>query len=302
MKLFKGKRMKFFIIVSLIFQLSTTLWAEKNYKEYMKTKEIVYELYENGDKRDAISHIRSFIATHPKSLRAQNLLAVLYYWNGELDKSKNILKSILKKEKFPLSVTLLQSIAQREGTTVQQLLGSKHTSTTKLLTDDVKAMIASVKKNPQDFVSMKILAKYYRSIGDIDEANYYADKVLQINPDDSHMIAILRDDDTSLKNSKQIVAKALEKLEFYNLNGKHDRFMNLYSSLEHNNIMMPTKIHVDALYSSIALGDYKKAKSILHIYRMPQNKYLAQVETLLDGRLLSSRFAKCTGATCSSGR
>jgi tetratricopeptide (TPR) repeat protein len=301
MKLFKGKRMKFFIIVSLIFQLSTTLWAEKNYKEYMKVKDIVYELYENGDKKDAISYITSFISKHPESLRAKNLLAVLHYWNGDLDKSKTILRGILKKEKFSLSVTLLQSIAQREGTTVQQILGSKR-ETTKSLTDDVKALIASVKKNPKDFVSMKILAKYYRSIGDIDEANYYADKVLEIDPDDSSMIAILRDDDTSLKNSKHMVEKAMDKLEFYHLNGQYDRFMNLYSSLEHNNIMMPTKIHVDALYSSIALGDYKKAKSILHIYRMPQSKYLTQVETLLDDKLLSSRFAKCIGSTCPSGR
>ena len=113
MKLFKGKRMKILIIVSLILQLTTTLWADMEYNQYIDMKKEAYSLYENGDKNAAISSVNQFIKVHPKNIRAQNLLAVLHYWSGNLSQSKVILQNILKHEKFPQAVALLKIIAKK---------------------------------------------------------------------------------------------------------------------------------------------------------------------------------------------
>ena len=83
----------------------------------------------------------------------------------------------------------------------------------------------------------------------------------------------------------------------------YNRFMNLYISLENNNVVMPTPIHVSALYCAIELGKYKKAKSILHIYRMPRNEHITQIEKLIDEKLLLNRFAKdCSNGLCATVR
>jgi hypothetical protein len=94
----------------------------------------------------------------------------------------------------------------------------------------------------------------------------------------------------SVSEALDIRKSAFEKLNDFYADKKYNEFLNLYISLENSNILMPTYTNVNALYCAIKLGEYKKAKTILHIYRMPDNKYLVELERLVDKKLLESRF------------
>ena len=307
MKLFKGKRMKILIIVSLILQLTTTLWADMSYTQYISMKDRAYTLYENGDKRAAFSSVKEFLKSHPQNIRAHNLLAVLYYWSGDLAQSKVILQNILKYEKFPQAVALLKKIEKKEGKSLK--VASAKVPLKKLSknpvadSDNLLALVSNIKKDPNDALSRKILALHYEKIGNSKQSTYFANSVLNIDPDDMEMLALLKSKNITPDHSKERSVKAFRKLEdFYN-GREYDRFMNLYSSLENSNVLMPTHMHVNALYCAIELGKYKKAKSILHIYRMPKNKNIAQIEELIDEKLLLNRFAKdCSTGLCKPTR
>ncbi len=289
--------MKILVALAFIFGLVTLSWSDnKSYNQYMNMKKGAYSLYEEGNKQDAILFVNNFIKNNPNDLRAQNLLAVLYYWSGDLKKSKSILLKILEKEQFPQSVTLLKRIEKKEG----KLLNSpkkeqkqiEENSTQTKPTTDILYLEQKIQKDPNDLLSRKILAKHYAKIGDKKKADYFANAVLKIDPDDSQMLNYIKEQKQDRVVSKETVESALQKLREFYANREYDRFMNLYNSLEHNNVVIPTMVHVDALYSAIELKQYKKAKSILHIYRMPQNKYITKIEKLVDEKLLLSRFAK----------
>ena len=300
--------MKILIIVSLMIQLTTVLWADKSYPQYLNMKKEAYSLYENDKTKAAFTMVEDFISTYPQSLRAQNLLAVLYFWNGDLSRSKNILQSILSKESFPQALSLLKRIEKSESTRLKSPLKVSAKSVVKKSKQKVSSsnlihLINKIKNNPNDVYSRKILALHYDKIGNSKQATYFARAVLKIEPDDNDMVSLLQSENVSPYTSKRTVQRALSKLDELYAVKSYNRFMNLYSSLENNNVVMPTSMHVNALDCAIELKQYEKAKSILHIYRMPKNKYIAQIEELLDEKLMLSRFAQdCTTGTCGSGR
>ncbi len=291
--------MKILVTLAFIFGLTTSLWCDdKSYNQYMNMKKGAYSLYEEGNKEDAILFVDNFIENNPKDLRAQNLLAVLYYWSSDLKKSKSILLKILEKEQFPQSATLLKRIEKKEEKLLnrskkEQKQIEKNSTQTKPTTD-ILYLEQKIQKDPNDLLSRKILAKHYEKKGDKTKAHYFANAVLKIDPDDSQMLNYIKTKGQKKDKivSKQTVESALQKLSEFYADKEYGKFMNLYNSLEHNNVVIPTMVHVDALYSAIELKQYKKAKSILHIYRMPQNKYITKIEKLVDEKLLLSRFAK----------
>jgi len=300
--------MKFFIIVSFLLQLTTSLWANERFDQYVSMKKEAYALYENDKIEDALTVVKDFISDHPKSIRAQNVLAVLYYWSGDFSKSKEVLHKILNKEKFQQAVALLQNIEKKEAKfpkkvqkTAKKKVVKKSAQTPS--SSNLVYLANKVKKDPNDVLSRKILALHYEKIGNIKQASYFANAVLKIDPDDNDMVALLKSENVSPYTSKKTAERALKKLEELYAGKSYNRFMNLYSSLENNNVVMPTQLHVNALGCAIELEQYKKAKSILHIYRMPKNSYIAEIEELLDEKLMLSRFAKdCSGGSCSISR
>jgi len=308
MKLFKGKSMKILIIVALMFQLMTTLWADQSYTEYVKMKKEAYALYDNDKTEDAFIVVKEFLRKHPQSTRAQNLLAVLYFWNGDITQSKKLLQTILVKENFPQALALLKRIEKKEGRALNRPSKAATKSVVKkserkISTSNLTYLINKIKKDPNDALSRKILALHYEKIGNTKQANYFARSVLRIDPDDNEMASLLKSENVSPYTSKSTVKRALRKLDELYAAKSYNRFMNLYSALENNNVVMPTSTHVNALYSAISLQQYEKAKSILHIYRMPKSKYLAEIEVLIDEKLMMSRFAQsCTAEVCGTSR
>lgn len=302
MKLFKGKSMKILIIVSFIMQF-TLLSADINYVQYTHMKEEAYSLYENYKTEESLTVVKDFISRHPKSIRAENLLAVLYYWNGNLSKSKEVLYSILSKKEFPQAAALLKKIERKDGkrSNSSQKVSKKIIQKTSI--SNLMHLVNKIKKDPHDALSRKILALHYEKIGNTKQSNYFANAVLKINPDDEEMLSLLKSKNLSVYTTKDTANKALKKLEYFNDRKEYNRFMNLYISLENNNIVIPTQIHVNALYCAIELEQYEKAKSILHIYRMPKNRYISQIEKLLDEKLLLRRFVKdCSSGFCDTSR
>ena len=309
--------MKKIIVLVFVLHFTTLLFAGDSFDQYISMKKEANKLYENGMTDDAISLVKDFIKQHPKSTRSQNLLAVYYYWNGDFVKSQALLKSILKKEDFPQAASLLKKVEQKIGKTdfsqtkkrvktkvaTKSVIKNKTAKTPKKMTIDLISLVDKIKNDPYDINSRKILSHHYDKIGNSQKAIYFANEVLKINPDDKEMLSFLKRNDIKKSStaSSEVLTKAVKKLEILFKNGSYNRFMNLYNSLEHNNVVMPTQIHVDALYSAISLKQYKKAKSILHIYRMPKNKHITEIQKLIEEKLLLSRFASlesCEGGSC----
>ena len=276
--------MKILIIVSIIFQLSTALLADNSFNQYLKMKKETYSLYEDGDQKGAITHVKHFIEKYPKNVNAQNLLAVLYYWSGDLSKSKELLYAVLEQEQFPQAKELLQRVLKAQKTT--EKVQKKNSSTF-----DLDFLLQKIKNDSFDIISRKILAKHFDNIGDKKQSQYFANEVLKIDPDDKEMLSFLKIKDSKSSNSKEIIKKSFKKLDDFYAHKQYNQFINLYNSLENNNIVMSTKIHIDALYCAIELKQYKKAKLILNIYKMPRNKYIQEIENLVDEKLLNQRFA-----------
>ena len=296
--------MKLIVLVLLMLQLSTTLLASGTFEKYLSMKKEAYSSYESGNSKNAYELVNKFIKKYPKDVRAKNLLAVLYYWNGDLSKSKSILLSILERENFTQAATLLKRIEKKEGkravrvTTNSKKIKNKKSSKKSSTTADVTFLLDSIKRNPNDIISRKILAKYYKKIGKNSEVQRLASEVLRLDPDDADMLVLLDDQKIqSPKIAKQVVEKsdkrthkAIAKLNYFYKYEKYNRFINLYNSLENNSVIMPTSIHVKALYCALNLGDYKKAKTILYIYRMPKNENIKKVEELIERKLAQGSY------------
>jgi len=281
--------MRIVIIAFIVLQLSTLLWADKNFNQYLKVKNIAYELYESGNTNEAILYVNEFINKSPRNIRAQNLLAVLHFWKGNYKKSEYILKNILKKEQFPQSVLLLKKIEKKtkKPSTIKKVVVKK--SSQIALTKDLQFVMQNIKNNSLDTKNRKILVYHYDSIGEKKQALRLANEVLKINPDDAQMLRFINRKNTSFATDNTI-KKAYKKLDEFYSKQEYSRFLNLYNSLERNSIDIPTQIHINALYSAIELKLYKKARSILYLYRFPQNKYISEIEDLVDEKLLLQRF------------
>jgi tetratricopeptide (TPR) repeat protein len=321
--------MKIFVVISILFQLTTSLFADKDYYQYVAMKKDAYALYEDGKTEKALKYVKGFIDKHPKSIRAQNLLAVLYYWSGDFVQSRSILKNILKKEKFPQALSLLKRVEKKIGKIkyVEKKVTKKELTKEKIVTKvakekrvvtkvtkkpsptvDYLSILEKIKRDPMDSESRKILALHYEKIGNSKKAIYFANEVLKIDPDDKEMLSYLKSKDMKISSysSQDLTNKAIKKLDKLFKEKNYDSFMNLYNSLEHNNVLMPTQTHVNALYCAISLKQFQKAKSILHIYRMPKNKHIAEIQELVDEKLMLSRFAStdsgCNANSCPTSR
>jgi tetratricopeptide (TPR) repeat protein len=203
-------------------------------------KDIAYEFYNYGDDKEAIKAVNKFIDRYPKSKYGRNLLATLYYWQGDLSKSKALLHAVLKDGEFSQSLALLKKIELKNPQLKNRQIEPK------------KSVVVSDGE-------VRELFKYVKAENSVSEA-------------------------------LDIRKSAFEKLNNFYADKKYNEFLNLYTSLENSNILMPTYLNVNALYCAIKLQEYKKAKRILHIYKMPENEHLEELEKLVDKKLLKNRF------------
>jgi len=290
--------MKILIILSMMFHLSLSLSANGGYKSYMDMKQKAYKFYDKKEEAKAFWVVNDYIKKHKKSLRAKNLLAVLYFWSGDIERSKNQLNKILRKSRFPQSVALLRKINESSS---QRTTSNKRVKG--ISKSELRYLSNRVKKRPNDALSRKILALHYKRVGDTKKSKYFAMESLKINPDDREMLSMISGERNKKTYANSTVSNALKKLDYFYNKKDYDRFINLYSSMENNSIMIPTSTHVKALECAIAIQDYEKAKSIMLFYRMPNSKYISEIEKLIDEKILLSRFAQsCTSGYCTVSR
>lgn len=294
--------MQFLIIVLILFHTSTTLFAKESFERYMSMKKEAYALYEKNQKDAAYKSVHAYLKEEPKSQRAKNLLAVLHYWDGDFEISKRLLQEVLAQGAYPQAKALLTRVNEKlvNVQPLQQRVVSNNAKSTRpakqsasnIPTDDLMLLVKKIRENPNDALSRKILSQHYAKIGNTKQALFYANQVLEINPDDVEMIAYLRSDDEIPPNltAKKNVSKALDKLDLFYKNRAFARYINLYNALEHNGAEMDTEYHVNALQSAIELEQYERAKSIIQLYKMPKSKYLSEIEKMVDEKLLLQRF------------
>ncbi len=103
--------MKKLVIVFLWMQIiSLGLYAQS----YMDMKKVAYRYHERGQTNKALSVVKNFIKKNPKDYRGKNLLAVLYYWNGDKSSAKELLEDIVSKTDFPDASKLLIKILYQQ--------------------------------------------------------------------------------------------------------------------------------------------------------------------------------------------
>ncbi|MCH9813664.1 MAG: hypothetical protein K0U47_06935 [Epsilonproteobacteria bacterium] len=285
--------MKLKIFMALLLYVSTFSYAQNSLKSYESIKKEAYTLYDLGHKKQAIEHVMQFVQQNPKSMKGQNLLAVLYYWSGNYKRAKIVLKSILQQGEFPQVRVMLEKIEQKEGVSLPiKSNNNQSVSKFKDTQEHLISLVKKVKSDPLDIKSRKLLALYYEKSGNNTQALYFAQEALKIDPDDSQMLTYLKSKDqkVNIYASKDRKAKALEKLETFYTQKQYAKFMNLYSALEHNNVRLPTEMHVNALQITIDLKKFQKAKTILHTHKMPNSRYMPEIEKLLDEKILLQRF------------
>ena len=99
-------RFKLMMILAIF---SSTLHAQS----YMSFKKEAIKLFKEKKIATSYKKTKDFIKSHPKDVRGKNLLATLYYWNGEYKKSKKILVDILKSSNYDESKKLYSYVQKK---------------------------------------------------------------------------------------------------------------------------------------------------------------------------------------------
>lgn len=268
---------------------------------YMTMKKEAYRVYESGHPADAIRKVRAFLKRHPDSVHAKNLLAVLYYWQGEKREARAILEKIVAAYDFPQAKRLLSRLggraagAKRHARQVQAPKHEAHASTKKgsgQHAEDLAYLLGYARKHPEDMESRKFLLQYYLSISDRAHAAQMAKEILSIDPDEQETLKVVAQEDLVLPKS---VAKAVQPsdardrmaalLERYKTEKAYHRYINLYRALLDRGEYLPRYVHLEALEIAIEEREYTLAKRILMQNRFQPTPHLRRLRALLDQKL-----------------
>ncbi len=275
--------MKFLILLMIIVGVS---FASSGDKYYFNMKKHAFEYYDHSQEKKAIAYVKSFLKAYPQNIRAKNLLAVFYYWQGQKNEAKKLLKDILKVQDFKPARKLLAKIDQ-----------SYHPKrVSKISHDNVKQdldyMLKYVRQNPQNTTDRKFLVNYFISVNDTENAIKMAKEVLSINPDDIEMLAFVKKMGESLPlktttdtTSTQTKDKAISILNDYYQSKSYDRFINLYKALNDKREYIPSYIHLQALNAAVSLHKYPLAKQILLENNFEPSVHLQEFKELIDQKL-----------------
>ncbi len=278
-------------IILLFLLAGVQLFAQS----YYEMKKEAYALYHDGDKKHAFSKVNQFIQEHPQSLQAQNLLAVLYYWSGDLQKSRHLLEGILAHQSFPQAKKLLARIESKQGKT--KSYQSIKRANQQAVSNDLTYLLSKIQDNPNDTQNRALLAKYYFKIGAYQKAFDMAHEVLVIDPNDKKMQTITQHLSQKYKLSysaalenESVVDKnqAKKMLQKLHQEKKYAAFYNLYEALKNSHVVFSQNEYVNILHTAIMLGKYKEAEMLFAKGVLPVNKYTLQVQLLLSKKLHQS--------------
>ncbi len=292
--------MKILVVLLVSWHL---LYGASSDEVYFQMKKEAYYLYEHSQEEKALDSVKAFLKEHPQNVRAQNLLAVFYYWMGEKLKAKEILEKIVAKQKFAPSVELLAKInyslapkSTEKKSDKQEKLSAKK-SIQNALSEDLAFLLDYVKKNPSNIVDRKFLVNYFLSANDQENALKMAREVLSIDPNDIEMLMLLKKAGVkSVTKEKlhdapsQIRDKAISVLNRYTRNKEFRRFINLYMVLVDKREYLPRYIHLDALNAAVELKEYRLAKKIMLENDFPNTRHLREFRALLDEKLGTGFF------------
>ena len=268
---------------------------------YMTMKKEAYRVYESGHPSNAIRNVRAFLKRHPDSVHAKNLLAVLYYWQGEKRVARAILEEIVAAYDFPQAKRLLSRLvgsvagAKQHAQQVQEPKHEAHPSTQKNSgqhAEDLAYLLGYARRHPEDLESRKFLLQYYLSVSDRAHAVQMAKEILSIDPDERETLKVVAQEDLVLPKS---VAKAVQPsderdrmaalLARYKTQKAYHRYINLYQTLLDRGEYLPRYVHLEALEIAIAEREYSLAKRILMQNRFQPTPHLHRLRALLDQKL-----------------
>ncbi len=268
---------------------------------YYTMKKRAYALYESGKAGEAIEKVKTFIDMHPESIRARNLLAVLYYWQGEKNKAREILEQIVSTHSFPEAERLLAKLktgASQKKITQEKLHRQKAAvegateSKADNQEEDLAYLLGYIRKHPQNIEVRKFLLRYYLSVGDQDAARRLAREILEIDPDEGETLALLKAKQINIVSHTAqqdkpdpLKDEAIERLNRYKAQKAYSRYLNLYQALVHQEAYLPRYVHLDALGIAVELKEYRKAKAILLRNQFPNSPGLRKLRAILDKKL-----------------
>ena len=278
-------------ILGLLFLTATQLMAAS----YWDMKKEAYAAYHRGDKTGAIAIAQKFAQEHPKSDKAQNLLAVLYYWHGENEKAHTILRNLLSHTTYPEAAKLLARIEAKMGSKSKkmsyQAMRKRNQST------DLEYLRAQIENNPQDIQNRVLLSKYYFKHNAYQKAYDMAHEALEIDPHHKKMQTIVSHLEKRYKLSysgaiddESVVDKAKAKALLHKLHQekKYAAFYNLYKALKDSHVAFSKKEYVDILHTAIMLGKYQEAQEMILKGKLAVNRDTLKVQLLLAKKLSQS--------------
>jgi len=273
------------VIVFLWIQIITvSLYAES----YMDMKKVAYRYHESGQTKKALHVVNNFIKKNPKDYRGKNLLAVLYYWNGDKNRAKKILKDIVSKTDFPDASKLLIKILYKQ----------------KKYNDVIYYATNFLKKHKNNAVS-KRLASSYKRVGKVKKVKTTKPKmettVVKFEKEKSEptqkrvsddLVYIL---DVVKKDPKDAMSRSILAQYFYNQGDLDEAYKyakevlkidNSYKSME----MLIEKIEKNRNFKPQGFNIEQKAKKLLENF-YKQKEYLRYVNLYkaLKGQGISFR-------------
>jgi tetratricopeptide (TPR) repeat protein len=284
------------VVLTLTISMASNLPAD----DYFSMKKEAYSLYHSGKHTKSKEFVKRYIEKNPKDVRAKNLLAVLYYWDKEYLKAKNLLEEILSKREFAQSRELLAKVKKRLPKRFEKKTATNRSlkeSTTRLTIEpkpsnpiDLNYMIEYVKKHPKDFESRKTLSKYYYKIGEYEYAYKFAKEAYTLKKDKElknfintlHKKIESEKSKNVIKNDREDISKALA---IYERERNYTAYFNLYRTLMSKGVTLSESEHATALYAAILLKEYKEAKNIVNSGVLHKSEKVEELSELLDRRL-----------------
>ena len=259
-------------------------------------KKEAYQVYKIGDKERAYTLVESFITKHPKEYKAQNLLAVLYYWSGKNNEAKEILTNIVSNTNLQEAEVLLARIKEKSSVKSSKKISYKDVrdENKKSKLTDLEVLVSKVQDNPQDVENRVALSKFYFKIEEFQKAYDMAHEVLLLEPNNQKMKVIINHLEQSFKLSysgklseNSAVDKVQAKVLLKKLHDekKYHAYYNLYKALKDNNVVFSKKEYVDILHASIMIGKYKEAQALISNDLLPKSAKVSTIQLLLAKKL-----------------
>ena len=285
--------MKFLLILFLTWQ---GLVAHADEANYYAMKKVAYRYFDSGKSTKAIRYVQAFIEKHPKSYRAQNLLAHFYYWEGKKEQSRKILEKVVQMSDLAEARRLLKRLQQvsvakkRKGDKSVQQTPSKGRED---ISSDLAFLLEYVKTHPFDVENRKFLMHYFISVNDTKAAQKMAREILRIDPDETETLRMAQETGLLPKEhiaqnvaSQPEMDKIVSVLNNYFVQQKYRRFVNLYNAVTHQNVYLPEYIHIDAVRAAVEIQAFAVARRILQQHDFTPGKHVQELRALLDRKVL----------------